>query len=82
MMERAYWISRKRASLKAAESATGAQAKLVHYELAGRYSVKAAFEETMLVDLADSLPPAIHAAKPPKRDKPRARASPGHSKQA
>lgn len=43
-MEKAYWLSRKRASLKAAQNAVGAEARLAHYDLAGRYSVKAASE--------------------------------------
>lgn len=62
-IEKAYWISRKRASLKAAEVAKSAEARLAHYDLAGRYSVKAASENTMVVDLADSLPPPIYAAR-------------------
>jgi hypothetical protein len=34
---------------------------LVHYDLAGRYSLKAVSAETLAIDLADSLPPAIVA---------------------
>jgi len=41
-MESAYWLGRKRASLANARAANGAVARLIHYELAGRYSVKAA----------------------------------------
>ena len=41
-MERAHWLSRKRAPIANAENAVSATAKLIHYELAGRYSVKAA----------------------------------------
>ena len=41
-MESAYWLGRKRASLANARAAGGAVARLIHYELAGRYSVKAA----------------------------------------
>jgi len=40
-MENAYWLGRKRASLKMAQSATSSRARLVHYDLAGRYSVRA-----------------------------------------
>lgn len=61
-MEKAYWLSRKRASLKSAEAATNAQARLVHYDLAGRYSVKAMSAETRAIDLADSVPPAIYTS--------------------
>lgn len=64
-MEKAYWISRKRASLKAAQNADGAEARLAHYDLAGRYSVKAASSETAAIDLHDALPPPIYAAKYP-----------------
>jgi hypothetical protein len=41
-METAHWLGRKRASLANARAATGAEARLIHYELAGRYSIKAA----------------------------------------
>ena len=42
-MEQAHWLARKRASLANARAAVTAEARLAHYELAGRYSVKAAF---------------------------------------
>lgn len=61
-MEKAYWIARKRATLKLARSATGSEARLVHYDLAGRYCVKASAVETQTIDLADSLPPPIYAS--------------------
>jgi len=41
-MENAYWLGRKRTSLANARVASSAVARLIHYELAGRYSVKAA----------------------------------------
>jgi hypothetical protein len=41
-MEQAYWLGRHRASLANARAATIAEARLIHYELAGRYSIKAA----------------------------------------
>ena len=62
-MEQGYWLSRKRASLEAAKNAASSEARLAHYDLAGRYSVKAASAETRLVDLADVLPPAICAVR-------------------
>ena len=40
-MERDYWLGRKRESFMLARQATSAEAKLIHYELAGLYSVKA-----------------------------------------
>ena len=41
-MEQIYWLKRKRSSLAKAQNANSAEARLVHYDLAGRYSVKAA----------------------------------------
>jgi len=60
-MEKAYWLSRKRASLKSAQNAASSEARLIHYDLAGRYSLKAMSAETQAIDLADSLPPPILA---------------------
>ena len=60
-MEKAYWLSRKRASLKLAQNAASSEARLVHYDLAGRYSLKAMSAETQAIDLANSLPPPIFA---------------------
>ena len=60
-MEKTYWIGRKRASLKLAQNASGPEARLIHYDLAGRYSVKALSAETLAIDLADALPPSIFA---------------------
>ena len=61
-MEKVYWLSRKRASLKNAQKATGSESRLIHYDLAGRYGVKAGSNETQAIDLADSVPPAIFAS--------------------
>ena len=41
-MEKKYWIGRKRAAGTMARDAVSAEARLIHYELAGLYSVKAA----------------------------------------
>ena len=49
LMETAYWLGRERASLANARNATGAEARLIHYELAGRYSIKAADSATQPV---------------------------------
>jgi hypothetical protein len=62
-MEKAYWLSRKRASLKLAQNAASSEARLVHYDLAGRYSLKAMSAETQAMDLADSLQPPILAIR-------------------
>ncbi|MEP6982034.1 MAG: hypothetical protein ABI853_00125 [Sphingomicrobium sp.] len=60
-MEKTHWLSRKRASLKLAKEAANSEARLVHYDLAGRYSLKALSAESQATDLADALPPAIYA---------------------
>ena len=62
-MEKAYWLSRKRASLKLAQNAASSEARLVHYDLAGRYSLKAMSAETLAIGLADSLPRPILASR-------------------
>ena len=41
-MDKDYWIGRKRAAIAMARAATCSEARLIHYDLAGRYSVKAA----------------------------------------
>lgn len=41
-MEKTYWIGRKRAAMTMARDAATSEARLIHYELAGRYSIKAA----------------------------------------
>lgn len=41
-MDGSYWLGRSRTSLANAASARCAAARLVHFDLAGRYSVKAA----------------------------------------
>ena len=42
-MDKTYWIGRKRAAMAMARSAASSRARLIHYELAGRYSIKAAY---------------------------------------
>ena len=41
-MENGYWIGRKRSAMGMARDAATAEARLIHYDLAGRYSIKAA----------------------------------------
>ena len=50
-MEQVYWLSRQRVSLKAAQDLVSAEARLIYYDLAGRYSVKARSAETHAIDL-------------------------------
>ncbi len=40
-MERNYWLGRERSALSMAHKSTNAETKLIHFELAGRYSLKA-----------------------------------------
>ncbi len=42
MMENRYWIGRKREAMGMARAASTSEARLIHYHLAGLYSVKAA----------------------------------------
>ena len=41
-MDNLYWIGRKRVAMGMARHAASAEARLIHYDLAGRYSVMAA----------------------------------------
>lgn len=41
-MEQTYWLGRKRISAANARLARSAEARLIHLDLAGRYSIKAA----------------------------------------
>jgi hypothetical protein len=41
-MEQRYWLGRKRASISNARGAKSAESRLIHLDLAGRYSIKAA----------------------------------------
>ena len=41
-MERRYWIGRMRAAMKMARHAATAESRLIHFDMAGHYSVKAA----------------------------------------
>jgi hypothetical protein len=64
-MDSRYWIGRKRSALKMARGAATAEARLIHYDLAGRYSVKAVASSPV----AAGARPALHApgteARPP-----------------
>lgn len=62
-MEKAYWLGRKRASLKMAQGASGSEARLVHYDLAGRYGLKAMSAETQATDLANAVPRSVKPAR-------------------
>jgi hypothetical protein len=65
-VEKVYWLARKRESLRAAKSADSAEARLIHYDLAGRYSLNALSDQTQRTDLAAALPPALRPRGDPK----------------
>ena len=71
-MEQKYWLGRKRAARTMADKASNSEARLVHYELAGRYAVKAmnAAAPTVRTEPAEPLPLGI-AAVPVDPDRPR-----------
>lgn len=54
-MEMTYWIGRQSAAMAMARGAAGAEARLIHYEMAGRYGLKAA-----------SCWPTLPSGKPPE----------------
>lgn len=79
-MDKAYWIRRKRAAMAAAREASTSEARLFHYDMAGRHSVRAAnASRFMLVENGAAIPaeaeasrparaPSIFCAPPPSRD--------------
>ena len=68
-MEKQYWLGRKQAALAMARNAASSRARLVHYDLAGRYSVNAMAATTAAMDLAKSLPQPIYPGnKDPNND--------------
>ena len=86
-MEQRYWIGRKRSAMAMARNAATSEARLVHYELAGRYSIKAAHclpfvaqatprSTGIQAAFLDPTAPASHSPdmmSPPQRNQPRAR---------
>lgn len=54
-MEQTYWLGRKRASLKSANAAKSSKVRLIHFDLAGRYSVKANDAGALKLDEVDLL---------------------------
>lgn len=53
-MDKEYWLGRKSESAEMARSATCAEARLIHFELAGRYSARAAQYRPSLVGTGTS----------------------------
>lgn len=77
-MEKSYWIRRKHAAMAMAGRAATAEARLIHYDLAGRYSIKAAHcLPFLLVDKGPATEGERAALRlpsagdpPPQRDRP------------
>lgn len=70
-IENKYWLGRKRASLAMARGAASAEARLIHYDLAGRYSIKAATAPAAFLNAPAAAPEPIALAleQPlPRRD--------------
>ena len=42
-MDQAYWLGRERASIANARAAADSESRLIHFELVGRYSIKAVY---------------------------------------
>jgi hypothetical protein len=55
-VERRYWLGRMQSSVVRAEGATSDVARLIHYDLAGRYSVNAANAPCFSLECSD-VPP-------------------------
>ena len=77
-MEKSYWLARRRSAVAMARIATSSKARLIHYDLAGRYSIKAASCLPFMLPSsgpategeASSLRIAPPGAEPPHADKP------------
>ena len=63
MTDQAYWLRRKRASVSKANMASSAEARLAHFDLAGRYSVKAANCDPSAEHLAEVSHPEFDEAQ-------------------
>ena len=63
MTDQAYWLRRKRASVNKASMANSAEARLAHFELAGRYSVKAVNCDPSAEHLAGVSQPEVDEAQ-------------------
>lgn len=77
-MESKYWLGRKRAAVGMARKASSAQARMIHYELAGRYSVRAAQGDPFMMPIKApategervALQPSPPRSRPPRGPRP------------
>jgi hypothetical protein len=51
-MEKTYWLRRKRAAMAMARAAATSESRLIHYEMAGRYSIRAAHARERVIAAA------------------------------
>lgn len=65
-MEKTYWLGRKRAAMAMARAATCSEARLGHYDEAGRHSVRAAFAPFMLPKKGPVTDGEREALRPPR----------------
>jgi hypothetical protein len=72
-MQQAHWLSRKRASMAMAEKAVSSEARLIHYELAGLYSIKAANARSPQLHLEVVPLPEVYAWRDPRPSSPEER---------
>lgn len=85
-MENGYWIGRKHSAMAMARDAATSDARLIHYELAGRYSINAAqcipFASRDWQDRPTGASAALHVPGPallqpaPRAPEPHARRDP------
>ena len=62
-MGKAHWLGHKWTSMKAAKAATSSEARLIHYELAGRYNLNASSSAAPAIDLEACLLRPISSAR-------------------
>ncbi len=60
-MDTTYWIARKRSAMANARAAATSECRLIHYDLAGRYSIMAAQGAP---DVPPGERPTLHLAVP------------------
>ena len=72
-MDRNYWIGRMDSAVLMARDASTAEARLAHYELAGRYSVRAASTPPFLLPVKGPATPGERLALQRSSDRSRRR---------
>jgi hypothetical protein len=70
-MEKTYWLGRKRAAMAMARDATCSEMRLIHYDQAGRHSVRAAFAPFLLPKKGPATEGEREALRLPRPSAPR-----------